>query len=154
MCNSSTNAKNTAHVLMSFCQAAWIEIRFKEINCDCFKPAGKLELGHDTGLILTAILFGTSLNFRINHSFGTTKGREKINGLWDESQSYSLAMECSHSLLSQPQTTQVTFFPCSESTCNLIKKQTACRYSAIMNALIIVHTSLSISQHPYWLCNH
>lgn len=35
------------------------------------------------------------------------------------------------------------FIPCSESTCNLIKKQTACKYSAIMNALIVVHTSLS-----------
>lgn len=49
------------------------------------------------------------------------------------------------SLLSQPQTTQVTFSLCSESTCNLIKNPTACRYSAILNALIIVHTSLDIA---------
>lgn len=52
------------------------------------KPAGKLKLGHDTGLILTTILFGTSLNFHINHSLGTTKGREKINSLLDEYKSY------------------------------------------------------------------
>lgn len=84
----STNAKNTAHVLMSFCQADWAEIWFKKINHDCFKPSGKLKLGHDTGLILTTILFGTSLNFHINHSLGTTKGREKINSLLDEYKSY------------------------------------------------------------------
>lgn len=67
-----------------FCQAAWVEIGFKKINPDCFKPAGKLEWGHDTGLILTIMLFGTSLNFHVNHSLETAKGREKIVGLLDE----------------------------------------------------------------------
>lgn len=86
----STNAKkkNTAHVLMSFCQVAGVEIRFKKINHNCFKLAGKLESGHDTGLILTTILFFTSLNFHIDQSLGTTKGKEKMNSLLDEYQSY------------------------------------------------------------------
>lgn len=33
---------------MSFCQAA--DTKFKKINLDCFKAAGKLELGHDADL--------------------------------------------------------------------------------------------------------
>lgn len=119
MCNFQQMQKNTAHVLMSFCQAAGVEIWFRKINHNCFKRAGKLESGHGTGLILTTILFGTSLNFHIDQSLGTTKGKEKMNSLLDEYQSYSIVMERSHPLLSQPQTTQVTFFPFSESTCNL-----------------------------------
>lgn len=63
-------------------------LKYDLINDDFFKPAGKLELGHDAGLILTTILFGMSLNFHINHSFGTTKEKEKSNGLSDEHQSY------------------------------------------------------------------
>lgn len=72
---------------MNFYQTTWVEIWFKKINHDYFKPAGMLELGHNIGLILTTILFGTGLNFHINHSFGTL-WKEKINVLLDEIHSY------------------------------------------------------------------
>lgn len=109
----------------------------------CFKPAGKLELGHDTGLVLTVILFGTSLNFHINHSLGTTKGREKINGLLGELPELLNSNEM-FSFFTLPASNNTGYFlSLLRSTCNLIQKQTACRYSAIMKALIIVHTSLS-----------
>lgn len=56
---------------------AWVEIGFKEINQDCLKPAGEQEWGHDTGLTLSIILFGPSLNFPINHSLGDSTGKRE-----------------------------------------------------------------------------
>lgn len=113
----------------------------------CFKPAGKLELGHNTGLILTVILFVTSLNLHINHSLGTIRGREKINGLLDELPELLTSNEMSSFFTLPASNNTGYFFSLLRSTCNLIQKQTACRCSAIMKALVIVRTSLS------WYCS-
>lgn len=86
--NKRKKKKYSACIDELSCQAVWVEIGFKKINPDCFKPAGKLEWGHNAGLILTIMLFGTSLNFHGNHSLDTTMGREKMVGLLDEDQGY------------------------------------------------------------------
>lgn len=88
LCAVSNQRKKIHCIDELSCQAAWVEIGFKEINPDCFKPAGKLEWGHDTGLILMIMLFGTSLNFHVNHSLETASGREKMVGLSGEDQGY------------------------------------------------------------------
>lgn len=64
-----------------------LELKYKKINYDWFQLAGKLELGHDTGFILTTVLSGMSLHLRRDHALAT-KWKEESNGLLGEYQSY------------------------------------------------------------------
>lgn len=89
------------------------------------------------------MLLGTSLNFHMDQSLGTVKGKEETIRWAPE----LLNSNGTFSFFALPASDNTGYFFFLAQKAPVIKKQTACRYSAITIALIIVHTSLS------WYCS-